>query len=104
MNAVIAVKRSISVPYIPFRNINYTRLWSSAKASRDRYSGLWRPAEGRSPAALVVKQEIIMSLQTELDAFQAAWKQHAGGDVTATIAADNEALLRSGLGVSALLT
>ena len=38
-----------------------------------------------------------MSLQTELDAFQAAWKQRAGGDVVATIAADNEALLRSGL-------
>ncbi len=38
-----------------------------------------------------------MSLQTELDAFQAAWKQRLGGDVAATIAADNEALLRSGL-------
>ena len=38
-----------------------------------------------------------MALQTELDAFQAAWKQRAGGDVAATIAADNEALLRSGL-------
>ena len=38
-----------------------------------------------------------MSLQTELDAFQAAWKQRAGGDVAATFAADNEALLRSGL-------
>ena len=38
-----------------------------------------------------------MSLQTELDAFQAAWKQRAGGDVVAAIAADNEAWLRSGL-------
>ena len=38
-----------------------------------------------------------MSLQTDLDAFQAAWKQRAGGDVASTIAADNEALLRSGL-------
>ncbi len=38
-----------------------------------------------------------MSLQTELDAFQAAWKQRAGGDVAATIAGDNDALLRSGL-------
>ena len=38
-----------------------------------------------------------MSLQTELNAFQAAWKQRVGDDVAATIAADNEALLRSGL-------
>jgi peroxiredoxin len=38
-----------------------------------------------------------MSLQTELNAFQAAWKQRTGGDVATTIAADNEALLRSGL-------
>ena len=38
-----------------------------------------------------------MSLQTELDAFQAAWKQRAGGDAAATIAADNESLLRSGI-------
>jgi len=43
-----------------------------------------------------------MSLQTELDAFHAAWKQRAGGDVVATIAADNEALLRSGLAERAL--
>jgi peroxiredoxin len=44
-----------------------------------------------------VKPEIIMSLQTELNAFQAAWKQRAGSEFAAIIAADNEALLRSGL-------
>jgi len=38
-----------------------------------------------------------MSLQTERDAFQATWKQRAGGNVATAIAADNEALLRSGL-------
>jgi peroxiredoxin len=38
-----------------------------------------------------------MTLQTELDAFQAAWRLRAGVDVAATIAADNEALLRSGI-------
>ena len=38
-----------------------------------------------------------MSLQTELNAFQAAWEQRTSRDVAATIAADNEALLRSGL-------
>ena len=43
-----------------------------------------------------------MLLQTELNAFQAAWKERAGGDVAATIAADNEALLRSGLVARAL--
>jgi peroxiredoxin len=42
------------------------------------------------------------SLQTELNAFQVAWKQRAGVDVAATIAADNEALLRSGLVARAL--
>ncbi|HWZ74060.1 MAG TPA: peroxiredoxin-like family protein [Casimicrobiaceae bacterium] len=43
-----------------------------------------------------------MSLQTELNAVQAAWRQRAGDDVATTIAADNEALLRSGLVARAL--
>ena len=56
-------------------------------------------ATGRRPEALPSNRnpEIIMSLQAELNAFQATWKQRAGSEFAAIIAADNEALLRSGL-------
>jgi len=43
-----------------------------------------------------------MSLQTELNAFQAAWKQRTGSAIAAAIDADNEALLRSALVTRAL--